>query len=319
MSVFSDLLRSHWLLGINEVSTVGDSGLASWLGRRNFVIHSPIAATGFELQPVVFDDIAPAYAFDASKMSSASFETMAGIGEVRGLPKSLGWFIIQQYYASYFAAHSIMRMLGRNCTMIEGSEIAAVNRIASLYGMSATTANSGYYLAKADHNQGTISFSKMPSGLGSHEFLWREFVILMEDIKASIPNSRLLATDKASALGILNKITEILSREGSAHGNWLSRVRNNTNYRHDYGSWHPYRSRSKYYEGLMGISSKWVDDPAKIPLTGSKDRDLENFTHATTFIVSLNREMVFDMNSRHSERKSFHKNGSLTIYNLAFK
>ena len=114
----------------------------------------------------------------------------------------------------------------------------------------------------------------------------------------------------------LTELCGLLSQNQVNNGSWLSFIRNEVNYRHQLGTWYPYRYSSNINTKLFNNCEEWKQDPMTIDLRRQGGLELCSFQNACNFLISLCRELVCDMSERCSTGKSFHHFGSIAFLNL---
>lgn len=316
MSVLADSLRQFWLPGLNTVSGKLSKGLQAWLLSQSYQIYVPVSPACFEVTVTPWADLLEAYAFDCGRMSAAAIESMEGVEPHPRLGKASAWMIIRSYYSAFYAIHAIMRMFGVSCTSLEAKHASAVNQIATLFGCGMSTGISGG-LFRCEYIHATSSMrctSLAASGGGVHEQTWRVFVGLIKELRDRLlaPNAVGLTANLQLAAQRLEDVEMFLSRKGCNSGNWLSMVRNRTNYNLDFSAWFPYPNQPKYYAQLANVAkTTWRTDSDNVAFGGVVDKDLRLFLEVCGFLVSLCREMAEDMATRCPQGTSFLNFGAI--------
>lgn len=326
MSLLAALIRPFWLPGLNGVSGRALTGLGEWFVRRPYQVYRSLQATSssprvdeFTLSLADPSLLLSAFAADCSRLGIASFETIHSISRVRSLPRSTAWFLVKYYYAAYFGAHAILRMLGVSCSSIDAIQVASINEVIDLYGMAnGLKVSSGTYRCSfVSVSQELKCVRQTADKGGSHQYLWAVFHGELRMLSAKILTISGVRRDQQYVSSKIDELCDVLCTNGSAGGGWLSVVRNKVNYRHELGAWYPYAGISKsmadqLYEGR----ALWTKDALKIPLASAPAGGQLRFINACAFIVSMARTMVVDMCERHPENKSFHRQESVAFLNL---
>ena len=318
MSVIANVIRPFWLKGLNDINGRVTKSLGEWFLESDYQIYVPIQEKTFTLNSSNHEKILSAFAFDCSRMAMSSFESITAISKHGGFPKSIAWPVIQAYYATFFAAHSILRMLGTSCTQISAEHAKAIGRVAVVFGQSnGVKIAGGLYACVYDSKTKTLNCTNIQAGSGGvHENFWK---IFNDEITGL--NKRILGLPVADTVkqSVLLKFAELQSsmRQGSKkNGSWLSFVRNEVNYRHGLGTWYPYKDYKPYYNQFVTNYAKWNHDPMDIDVSLSASKELENFQNISLFIVSLCRVLSEDMETRCSTGTSFHYYKSLAVLKL---
>jgi hypothetical protein len=320
MSVISDALRPLWLPGIQTVVGRPMKGLQAYILDGQFQIYVPPTNRSAELSFAESLPILSAFAFDITRFASAAIESIAESRPDQMLPKSTAWLMIRSYYAAFFAAHAIARMLGTSYTRFEGTHSNAIYKISNAYLMApgappTAKLGSGLYKCAVDTSAKVIRFGSIGDGAGgSHESFWASFLLLMKETSQKIlvskigtPANNLIASES------LESLCTVLNSAGRS-GAWLSQVRNSINYQQAYGCWFPYHEPIENSRYTLLRAHKWKNDLATItPALSSGNGELHRFQGASQYLVSLCREMAIDMSERAPRGKSFQSVGVLAM------
>lgn len=324
-----DLIRHHWLPGLYRVSDKGLYGLGHWFVAKEYQAYDlllpgirPKRADQFTLTISDPSQLLSPIAFDCNRMSMACFESLQSIIKVENLPRSTAWLLLKSYYAAFFAAHSILRMLGISCVYLDGDQPAAINEIFALFGSHRNLiVGTGNYVCSFDANKRKLTCIKsdIEKG-GSHQFLWSCFYNRIKALTDEILQGSGLTSEKQHLATQLIYLADNLCANGQSGGGWLSFVRNRINYKHDYGCWFPYEGRSKTFAAeLFEISLLWRSESSAIKLRSKNRGEIHEFLVTCSFIISLAREMILDMSMRHPASKSFHRYGTMALLNFSDK
>jgi hypothetical protein len=261
--------------------------------------------------------VAEAFAADAARMTMAAFETIDGAAINPRLPKGIGWVLIHSYYAAFFAAHAISRILGRGLLMLDASAVNAINSVTALFGMqSGGGLARGAHQCVADGTKKTITLAKVYSE-GTHEALWSSFTILLRECATAILTKGGTSASSARAAAKLTELVLALTNSGSVvNGTWMSRTRNRLNYQHTHGAWFPYTGRSSYYNGLTGKLRDWQKPPDSLSIWSQPGRELQQVIEVATLLLAVCRDMCQDMADRCPRGKSFQQVTALEMLRL---
>ncbi len=318
MSIVTDQLRPFWLNNLNEISGRLEFGLAEWMRRGTYQITTPLKVGEFVLDIPSGDlDFQRAIAYDLARMSMAAFESIGNVQQHLSMPKSLGWMIIETYYSAFFAAHALLRTFGISLTQLESSLISNVQKIAVLYGAgNGQTLGRGFYICVFDPTTKKLTCTHEGKNGGSHEVMWKHFVNTMLAFSNEILSRSGLTTNQQNAAAKLSELCNCLKMNGCNAGTWLSNVRNQANYKHEFGAWFPYKSRASYCDGIFSMKNDWMKKPEEIPIWNGTGRDLQRFTSACNVILALLKSTALDMSERCSTGKSFHTNTTKAVLNF---
>jgi hypothetical protein len=314
MPSFEEGLRHFWLRDIHHIAGLTGEELREWLKREVFVIPQVNGPNDFVLRILAPLEAKTAIAHDSTRMASAAFETMHGISAVSGLPKSTAWILIRAYYAAYFAAHSLLRTLGTVCIQLDGEQTSALDHVAHAFGvLPGTGFESGYYIARYDSNMDEMHFQKsFAARRGSHEILWESFANMLRHVS----NHLLTVSAAFNTVALrLSEVENLLRQAGQNSGTWLSQVRNQANYRHEFGLWFPYSASQVSGNDLVRIVRRWKGEPAKLfPVDQSNQVTMHVWL--CTIIVSICHAVAIDIESHATRRRCFHTYGSLALTRL---
>jgi len=317
--MINEYLRPFWITGLNDITGKTDYRFLDLINRRkSYVIYQQIKPTAFTLNITDTDSVLRSIACDINRFGCASIESINEINYKKKLPHSHAWKCINAYYGAYYAAHSILRIIGISCTNFEANDLQNVELIADLYGLkNNVNITKGYYKCSIDINNNLIDCIKISTSrnLGSHEQMWLVFLNFIDHFIIELAK-------KAASIEVQSVITKIqelkdnLTYMGYNGGNWLSRVRNDINYKHVDGIWFPYKDVNKYLDDITKLINKWDVDPMQIDISSYVGKYYMRFASTCVFLISLFRSMAIEMSKRCSKRgHSFHENGSISLIN----
>jgi hypothetical protein len=279
-----------------------------------FIVISVRDADAFTIRVLNPKSALESFAADASRFTAAAYETLLGLRANPTIPRSTAWLGIQAYYAAFFAAHSLLRIIGTGCTQLDEPQITKIERNANALGQmppGISGFSRGLYRCHFDAAQPEIRFERQSSAArGSHEILWSIFADHLNHVGAAIVQQSAAFRPFAAHLWDL----EALLREGGHNdGGWLSHIRNRMNYRHEFGAWHPYLSQVSRPETLLRIIGGWSDPPLSISLPSRRHDEVKAFVSACTLIASLCNCTVCDMEERCPQGLSFQSQCALPL------
>jgi hypothetical protein len=322
MSLLTTSIRPFWVPSLNLVAGRVEKGLSGWLSDSEFQIYSQIEPDSFVTHLALRDSLIAAFAADVNRCAMAAFESAFQIDPTQNFPKSLGWLVIKSYYAAFFAAHSLLRVLGTAFVQVDRKQAGAITRIADLFGVSnGVSVTAGYYKCIYDTSSNELECEKVnPAGGGVHEVFWSVVLDHVKSLTAAVLSSKSgLAADNQLVAAKLIELADNLSYSSFAKGNWLSHVRNIVNYNHRFGVWYPYSGQATYVKNLFKSRDSWLRDPMTINLVSYGDHDLLRFQQTCNFFVGACREIAWDMFERCPSGKSFLFFGSVALLNLMKK
>ena len=316
MSDISSAIRPFWVPGLNAISGRLEYNLSDWVIKQKYQIYTPLENNKCLLHISDKDNLLAAFAFDCNRMAVAAFESMHLINQSKSIPKSTSWLIIQSYYAAFFAAHSILRMLGISCSQFEQTQISKIEEIADMVGnKNGIQLKQGSYQCSYNESDKKL-ICKAASG-GTHESFWKIFCYEMRNLSSNILSSNLPISQSQNVATKLEDMCSALCHEGKNGGNWLSYVRNIVNYRHELGSWFPYQKITKsLIDDLYCNYYTWLVDPMQITFVVKPGTDIQLFHNLCNFVVGVCRVLIQDMFNRCPTGKSYLTNGSIRFLKM---
>jgi hypothetical protein len=319
MSALANTLRPHWASGLHEISGIVVKGVASWLADEDYQIYSDVTAKHFTLNVGNTETYLRALAADINRTAIASYESISQATRSRLFPRSNAWILIKSYYSAFFAAHAILKMLGKSFLNVDQFQISSVNKIAKLYGVSREDVAGGNFIATFSGTSREITWRRLDSMSGGvHERFWTFFKEQIDQLSKDVLKNNLGTTfDYQRVSAKLTELVDNLSSESCSKGTWLSMIRNSVNYKHQFGSWYPYASQSPMGTVDERLTGRWNDDPMTMNLSLHGDRHIRKFQETCGFIVACCRILASDMAERCPSGRSFHTYGWLAITRLA--
>lgn len=263
--------------------------LKAWVADRDYSIaasfsgNSQNRADEFSLSIRTSERYYASLANDCNRFALAAIESIRSIGEVQGLPQSVGWTVVKAYYAAFYAAHALLRMYGRACTQYDSSHVQKVYELANVTMMDGgvQSIEQGFY--RSETVGSAVHFRKLKD---SHADSWASFGLLLKWLTDNLPSQTTgLALHKSRALSLLSDLKQVLSHSGSSRSNWLSTVRNTVHYGHSHGVWYPYRA-ALHRPAFVNRNAEWLALPESYQLNVLDD-DVSLMVKASNGILSL--------------------------------
>jgi hypothetical protein len=254
---------------------------------------------------------------DCNRFSSSCLESAIIQNDPSLLPKSLSWIMIRTYYSAFYSGHYLLRLLGFSLSQLDRNVINSVEKIADLYGYkNGINIEKGFYLCDYSSRDPRILFSKLDISAdeGSHGAMWK----FLCNRLSFISNDILVRNVSVDYQPISIKIAQLvdnLKSFGAVNGTWLSKIRNDINYKHLYGTWYPYADSKNYYKRINGLINLWQTNPLEIELKNLVGQELVRFFASCQFLIGFAREISIDMNKRCSVGMSFHHYGCISLLN----
>jgi hypothetical protein len=265
MSALVLALARRSLSGITEANPRA-GGFKGWLGNGAFVVDPTSKPDEIHLINVSLSELAAFQVFDVLRFALACLESAAFAKPERGRPRALGWPLIRMYYSGFFGGHAIMRAVGRGIVNVEGALATRLSQIANIYAVSLSVTPGTYEIQvrQIDNLSANIVLRRVTSSAGVHVSFWRHFNNFLTDISTDIANSQ--DPDWPAVVGRVSEIQRVLTAAGSNAGSWLSQIRNEINYQHEYGVWYPFGASRSDADFVAGSR---LDAPNSVRL----DRD----------------------------------------------
>lgn len=312
------------------------NGTRQWLMEDNDILPQIITNTE-AIEIVTYKNEKPlsCVAYDIQRLSCASLETLSSLKPPENHDKFLAWQLIQMYYAAFYAAHSILKICGMGLTQIDDRIINNLKKNARMRGVISPSINAGVFCVEINRNNRWMTIYKAKKYDDSHRGLWAKFIdflyvvdgtlirtndynsacIRPKETNDSMPESLWSQYSRTDAIIVYNRIESLINLLKQNGKNWLSSIRNNINYSHEYGVWFPYKNISKDYKKYLSNTRLFLENPLSDEFILDNKSELVQYITACHFIVSLNREMLVDLSQRHPDTRSFLKDGVIKLLN----
>jgi hypothetical protein len=303
---FADMLRARWVAGINKVREPRFDGVEAWLLHGSYHWLPSVAGSALLDVGPARDLLADALASEAARFSCATYESLLDAVPAERTEQALGWSLVRYYYSSFYAAHALLRLSGSAITMLSQSSVTTLNKVGGQYlGMSPLLSKGLYHVQVAAGNPSHVLLEKIGGNSGgSHEEMWRVFNELVLYVETQLLVSQALSQEAQAAVKVLMELRKQLSQKGKSNGAWLSTVRNNLNYRHDYGVWYPYRMQARTARNILNRMGRWMPGHADGYDIGQAPGELDRFVDACNVMAQLLTSSLSDLASRAPATKS---------------
>ncbi len=303
---FADSLRSRWVDGLNKVMTPTVTGVESWLlaGAYSW-LPSPAGVVQLDISRDT-GSLANAIASEVARFSCAAYESLLDAAPGTHTDRSLGWALVRSYYATFYAAHALLRISGQSVTMVSQQTAATLNTIGGQYLGVPPGITSGLHLARTDPSCRTrVLVTKIGANYGgSHEEMWKLFLALVLELEAQLILTQGQSQDALHAVQVLTELRKQLCRRGKSNGAWLSSVRNDLNYRHGHGVWYPYSVTGKAASALITRMHRWIPTAADGYEIGKVSDDLACFVDSCNVMTRLLTAALRDLSRRATKTRS---------------
>jgi hypothetical protein len=301
MSLVADALQPSFLPGIFSVTgnlerrTIADA-LTEPRAAYRLALDDSKRSLLFDFGEPTF--IVTATASDCSRLAVSAFQSLVSIQQETLERDLLPWAFVKLYYASFYAGHTLTRLLGMACSYFEGRHITRIEAQRQAYGIDPEfRIEAGLYRCSLNGPATQLSCQRIG---GSHETFWSEFGDHIRHVTGAVLDAGLVAADAQLVFGQLQAFDQLLRRHGSP--SWLSTLRNDVQYKHQYAVWFPCEVGRRDRENLARIIAQWRSDPMTIDLNAQRFGRLGEFATACTFTMALCRTLILRIVERAPRR-----------------
>ncbi|MBF0889607.1 hypothetical protein [Gluconobacter cadivus] len=282
---FARILHSGVLPGLGR-STAIAGGFKNWVIGGAYVPQSSTSGN-LLLERVSVEAFTRAVSFDYDRFALAAHESRIVALSEREKFGAVGWPILKQYYSAFFAAHAVMRSRGAGVVRIDAVQAQAITATMRVYLGDDVRFSSGtyyYFITKGKNDatgETTVNFSPLKDGKGVHESFWHTFVNYIE-----------LEATRAAQLGLSDNqdfvAYSLKLKQSIMSGNtvWISKIRNEINYQHDYQSWMPISKKSISKKAIPSTSDDYRSY-VRLDVTKSEN-PIKSFFCLCCYISELN-------------------------------
>lgn len=305
MSLMVAALQPHMMNGFMSLGGRGAGGLSELLIDKT---------KGYDLDfdsleesiSVDFRDnqlIIPALGVDCCRFATAAFQSIVPISEEIVDKDTLAWSMVKLYYAAFYAGHSIIRILGESCSFLERIHTTRINSVASAIGKTpGFRIERGLYHCTVNASGSAVKYIKAaPVTGGAHESFWGVFERRLRHFANNILVGHLVPAEAQLVFVQLQALQQILGMVGPSMHGALSMVRNDLQYKHQFGVWFPVQIKKRERELLGRLVAQWLRDPMTIDVGLHDGNVLRNFVVACAFLVGLCRVLIFRIAERSTE------------------
>lgn len=288
MSTFEEILSAGVVSNLGVQPALA-GGVQELVMKSSYIPAPNANHDGLILKRIFTEEYVKRISYDFERFALSSRESfLLAVSEKDG-SASLGWPLLKFYYASFFAAHAIMRSRGAGIIKLNRKHVDHLNEVAQIYDHTSPVLSPGMFVVKreyrSDNPGASLSIQIKPdvSGSGVHEGFWNNFCRFLDEEAA---NSTLNGEVGASLfVALSSRLGDAVKTGGNGSGVWLSSIRNEINYQHKYDTWLPYKRSSECYKALCS-------DLQSTLYAGSLDvskekKPIEAFLNITCYITKL--------------------------------
>jgi hypothetical protein len=282
---FARILYSGALPGLGR-SVAVDGGFKRWVISGAYA--PKISENGnLLLERVSVDSFTRAVSFDYDRFALAAHESRIVALSEREKFGAVGWPILKQYYSAFFAAHAVMRSRGAGLVRIDNDQAKAITTTMQAYLGGNERLSSGtyyYFISKGENDapgETTVNFAHSNDGKGVHEGFWSKFVKYIE--REAMHAAQHGLPDNQDFISYSSDLKQSIM---SGETVWISKIRNEINYQHDYQSWMPISKKSISNMAIPKTSEDYKSN-ARLDVHRSKD-PIRSFFYLCCYISELN-------------------------------
>ncbi len=266
-----------------------DSGFVDWILSGQYTVSSVGDDGRCILDVTNLDSFFPYLNYDYTRFALAAQESrITSRAEIDAFG-FFGWPLLKLYYSGFFAAHAIMRSTVAGVVRVGSNETGYLNQIIQTLGLSTGIGNGMYSVTSLSRQGSGVEITLKPhNALGAHEGFWKEFCLFLEKLA-----DRAISENRPGAAQYLNDVTDVkqaILRNVSGVPVWISKMRNDINYKHLHNTWFPRRRSGKISAGVLdipvGLSSSNIDLSI-----GSSETSVEEFISICKFLGCLSVEI----------------------------
>jgi len=284
----SSLVRRS-LPGLVEATPI-DDGVRGWIERGSFYVDSSSLPDHLQLQNVSLADFLPYQTFDYERFALSSWETISDYKANANRPKALSWPLLKIYYSGFFGGHALMRALGQAIVRVEPRQAKRLTEIGQLFCGDSFSVSPGNYELRTEQaadRSFVVTLKKAAEGGGAHEVFWKRFNAFLGELATDVaadkePNANLV-------IAKIEELQSLLSSKGLNNGSWLSSMRNEINYQHQYGVWFPFDVNERDADHVAQI--KFRDSSAIRLDYNARKQPIQAFCSGSAFLSALSFEV----------------------------
>lgn len=298
--VITEEIRLRWPKNISKVGKPNYKGIVDWLDRGVYGwSQNPSGILPLLDVSTTSDDLSQAFAAEIGRFSSAAYESLLYSAPPLNESKSLAWSLIRYYYAAFYSAHALHRIVGQALTYIPKVSVDRLNAVSGQYFGVAPKFSSGLYFLKRCSSLGNqFELELISGGGGSHEDMWERFLKLLKILEDSIILNQGQLSASADALDVIKNLRIGLCFGGKNNGSWLSVIRNSINYKHDHGLWYPYSLSKEDSRKLVEKMGQWKSTSQNDFMGRLGSHSLHNFVDLVNMLARILLISLRDISKR---------------------
>lgn len=176
----------------------------------------------------------------------------------------------------------------------------------------------GAYRCSVDASGRVLRWTRASAGAkGAHEALWSVLDLTLRNLDVKVLASALPVRSAQAVVAKLEDFRQLAAHNGST--SWLSRTRNEVQYRFEHGAWHASSLTKRARIQIRRLSQQWLADPMTLDLAGVRSQGLLcQFALACAFVLSVCRVLLLRIEEGSSNRgASFVRHGPRAFASFA--
>lgn len=280
------------------------AGIRSWIQTGSFYVDAASSADNVTLKNVSIGQFLSFQGFDFARFAFSSLESMAYCRSDPSRKRAISWPMLKVYYAGFFGGHAILRAVGQSVVRLEPAQAKKLTEIGRMYCGNQFIVTAGTFDLRITQNADRsvdVSLKRLDETGGAHSIFWRRFYSFLNEMISDI--AKVNDPDAPSVIAKLQELQSLLTSKGSsATGTWLSAIRNQINYQHEYGVWFPFGAsdpdvRYAARIGYPNVGNTRLDFDAK-------KEPLRAFCAGNLFIAGLSSDLSTRLASQATKRSA---------------
>jgi hypothetical protein len=145
-----------------------------------------------------------------------------------------------------------------------------------------------------------VTLKKAAEGGGAHEIFWKRFNAFLSELANDVAADR--EPEANLVIAKIEELQALLSSKGLSNGSWLSSMRNEINYQHQYGVWFPFDVDERDADHVAQIK---FSDPSTIRLYyNARKQPIQAFCSGSTFLAALSFEVSEQLAARSNNSRA---------------
>jgi hypothetical protein len=225
----------------------------------------------------------------------------------------LPWALIKLYYAAFYAGHAVARLFGESCSFFAAAHIRRISEFASaLQKPTPFPLTAGLYRCAISANGSGLRCVQVRGSVGgAHESFWDVFGNTIKSLGVAVLSSPLERQEAQTVYTKIDLYHEMMQPQ--RRYSWLSGMRNDVQYRYQYGVWFPPENKKQERLALARLAAQWVADPMTLTMARG-GTDLDEFVMTCVFTIAMCRTMILRVAQRSgSSSRHFTEYGPMSL------